>query len=264
MSDTIVVTGQRIQTSDGTPSILYSSSTSGEVGTSYQTTRQVDEQGGSGEQALTVGVKIEKTKSETDQAKLTQAAQQLIKAIIEMTEALQLADPNGIITSVGRMMTVGEMLDTLMNTQFTVTDRTDFNNNGVGSAQRGTDGGPNIDIINYEAIVGGPGGIGYGDASYPENSGMYALVLHEAAHMTAAGAEFFKRSVEVARADATVGGQFYGTEYATNLEAFANSFMTRTSNAAGVNLFGIRPGSSADPVSPESIYQAHTGSAFTG
>lgn len=162
------------------------------------------------------------------------------------------------------MTTVGEMLATLMNTQFTVTDRTNFNNNGVGAAQRGTDGGPNIDIINYEAIVGSSMGIGYADASYPQNSGMYALVLHEVAHMTAAGSLFFDRSAQVARADPTVGGQFYGTEYATNVEAFANSFMTQTSNAAGVNLFGIRPGTSTDPVTPESIYQAHTGTPFTG
>lgn len=96
MSDTIVITGQRIENSDGTSSILYSSSTSGEVGIGYQTSRQVDESGGVAEEALTVGVKIEKTKSETNQEKLVEAAQQLIKAIIEMIEALQLADPTGL------------------------------------------------------------------------------------------------------------------------------------------------------------------------
>lgn len=261
MSD-IIVTGQRRQ--DGT--ITFWNATTGTVGISFKTTRQVDPNGGdgSGDPELTVSVKVQKTKDETDQAKLQTAAQQLIKAIIEIVEALQLADPNAVITTLGRTTTAGAMLDTLMNTQFTVTDATGFNNNGVGTAQHGLNGAPNTDVINYEAIIGGATN-GYADPGFPDNSGMHALVLHEVAHMTTTGYEFWQRSLQIFNADRTVaGGNFYNTDYATNVEAFANSLMNQAASASGVNLHGVSPGTSAAPVSPESIYQSHTGQPFGG
>jgi len=261
MTDTIVVVGRRLVENDGSYRIQFSTGL-GTPGMRYYTSRQVDENGGVvGDPEIGVAVKIEKTKTATDQAKLELAAQKLIQSVIETITALELADPTNALTILGRTTTVGEMLQTLLDTQFTVTDVTEFNNTGVGSAARGING--NLDTINYEAIIGSATRNGYADPGFPENSGMHALVLHEIAHMTQAGFEFFNHSFDVFGQDATVSGTgFHQTGYSTNVEAFANAIMTGISSQIGVDLHGVMPLTSQPPVSPESIYQSHTGSPF--
>lgn len=264
MPETIVVVGRRLREDDGSYRLVFSKET-GAPGVRYYTSRQVDENGGVvGDPEIGIAVKIEKTKSETDQAKLEEAARKLVEAAINLITKLESSDPTALMVVLDRIVTVGEMLQTLLDTQFTITDATNFGNNGVGTARRGIGGSPNIDVINYEAIIGGSSGIGYGDPAYPDNSGINALVLHEVAHMTQAGYDFYIRSTEVARADPTDNSDFYQTEYASNLEAFANELMTETSLEIGVDLHGVRPGTSAAPVTPESIYQSHTGQPYPG
>jgi len=257
----IVVVGRREQQPDGSYRLTYSTE-AGVPGIRFVQPNVVSEHDES-LSVLEIAVKIEKTKSETDQAKLEDAARELVKAAMEIITALENSNSAAVITVLRRTTTVGEMLDTLKNTEFTVTDATVFNNNGVGSAQRGVNGAPNLDKINYEAIIGSSTSNGYADEGFPQNSGMRALMLYEVAHMTGAGQAFFERSYFVAGHDQTVGGQFYGTDYATNLEAFANEIMSQTAIASNVNLYGVRPGTAAAPVSPEAIYQSHTGQPFT-
>lgn len=161
---------------------------------------------------------------------------------------------------------MGEILSILQNTEFTVTDRSNFQNTGVGAADRSSDGSAHKDTINYIAIIGDSTRTGYADPIFTDNSGMHGLVLHELAHMTQAGDNFFNRSIEIWRADPTKveGSSFYPTDYSRNVEAYANELMTQLSTVININLYGFRPGTSAPPITPEAIYQAHTGQPYPG
>jgi hypothetical protein len=197
---------------------------------------------------------------------MEEAARRLIIAIVRTIEKLSAADFNRRIEVLGRATTVGEMLEALQATRFTVTDRNPdtFNNNGVGAAERRADF--NIDTINYEAIVGGSTDSGYADARFPDDAGMSALVLHEIAHLTLAGFEFFTASNDIFNDDHNKDAlKFYNSEYARNLEAFSNAVMQQAANFANIPLHGVAPGSSvgipSSPIAPEEIYSAHNGGA---
>ncbi len=155
--------------------------------------------------------------------------------------------------------------DELLNTEFTVTDRTDFNNNGVGSADYGEGTGPNMDSINYQDIIGdGQDPNFYGNPNYVDDSGMSILILHEVAHMNQVGFNFWQLSFQVHRADDTVNGsQFYDTQYGTNNEAFAEALAQQMANAINMNLHGATTGQHGSPQEPTDIYAANNGQPYS-
>lgn len=255
MSETIVVVGRREKQPDGSFVIQFSVGT-GVPGIRFVSPREVSPDDQSLDPELEVAVKIEKTKVETDQARMEEAAKKLIKGIMTVLTKLQTSNPAAIITPLGYTVTVGDMIETLKNTIFTVSDVDHYRNKGVGTADRGENGQPNRDTINYLAIEG--------YAAWPNDSGLHAIVLHEAGHMTVAGDAFFERSKQVQLQDPTVSREFYETEYAPNLEAFANSIMSGIAAEVGLNLYGIQPGTSEPPQTPEAIFEANNGHPFPG
>lgn len=187
------------------------------------------------------------------------AAKKLIEAIAQALHKLEAADPNKTFTFAGHTYRVGDVLTDLRNTDFTVTDRTDFDNNGVGQAKRGELGLRNSELVNMESITGAGG---YASPNWPENAGMMALILHELGHISVSGDLLFYSSYGFwSREPADRrGANFYDTDYGRNLEAFANDFMNAAAAAIGVNLHGALPGGKSGAELATEIYDRHMAS----
>lgn len=187
------------------------------------------------------------------------AAKKLIEAIAQALDKLEAADPNSTFTFAGRTYRVGDVLADLKNTNFTVTDRTNFNNNGFGQAERVRNGNPNTDVINMESIIGTDG---YASPNWSENAGMMALILHELGHISSLGQLLFDSSYgfwTLESADKR-GSDFYNTDYGKNLEAFANDFMNAAAAAINVNLYGALPGGRSGAETAPENYDRHMAS----
>jgi hypothetical protein len=253
----IVVTGHRDK--DGNV-VSFSTGTSG-GDTTQHTQEEVTGDGGGG----TVGMApISVTVSITNPAnkdRAEAAAKKLIESIAQLIQKLEKEDPDKTFTFNGKTYRVGDLLYDLQNTNFTVTDRKDFQNNGVGRAERGTNGAPNTEMVNMDAILDGNGG-GYGSQNYRYNGGMMAFLLHELGHISQLGKELFDESYALwAKEPIEIrGDDFYKTDYAPNLEAFANDFMNAAAGASAINLEGVQPGGHSGAVSPVQIYNRRTGS----
>lgn len=168
------------------------------------------------------------------------------------------------------MISIGEILDAINNTAFIVTDGPVPPNRGVGSA----DFTNHTDTINYVGILGGdpinvPGGVLPGAPGYASHPmGLIALVLHELAHLTIGGNNFFAQSFTLLRVDPTAGPDFCGSDnsaldYSKNLEFFINEVMTQAADALGLPLNGFRPTYST-PEAPADIYARHNGHPYSG
>lgn len=183
-----------------------------------------------------------------------QAAERLALVLVRELQRLEAADPNAMITVLGRVYLVGEVLFDLNNTDFIVTDQTDFQNNGVGASSRGQYGARNTDIINMDAILDG-----YGNPGHPNDIGMTVLVFHELAHMSQMGQDFFELSAHFHNSEpADKRGPFYPSDYSKNNEAFANDFKNEIHS-----IFGIADGpnppdnATVGAREPSDIYQDH-------
>lgn len=265
----IVVTATRFQSSDGNWLVVYGER-GGSPGIRMFTPQQVSEnESGAADPLLEVAIAVQcSTPPTCEKAKL--AAQKLAKAVVQVITAAEASNPNSQVTLLGETISVGEILDVVMGTTYIVTDGPLPPNRGLGTADRAT----MTDTINILAIlgtdpvttVGGvlPGKPGYD--SFP--MGMVGLVLHEAAHMSAAGDRFFKLSALIARSDTTTGAgvDFYSNlpgaiEYSQNNEYFANELMTLIAGKIGLPLQGFRP-FPGTPESPEGIYLRHNGMPY--
>jgi len=185
-----------------------------------------------------------------------EAAERLAISLLELKDILQgyTADTKVVFSS--GSTTVGNILQDMNNTRFTVTDETGFGgNNGVGAAIRGT---PNTETINYHSILNEPQS--YGDKSlYPGNTGIYGIMLHELGHISALGEGFRSYSVNLQRQDPTTKtSTFYQTDYSKNLELFANNFMDAAATALRINLYNLAPGGYRGTAkAPSDIYNSH-------
>lgn len=183
-----------------------------------------------------------------------QAAIRLTQVVARELQRLEGADLSATVTVLGRTYQLADVLIDLYNTEFTVTDRTDFDNNGVGASSRGMLGEPNTDIINMDAILDA-----YGSPNYPNDIGMTVLIFHEMAHISEIGTDFFNESVQFYNSEpADKRGEFYakpnGSEYSQNIEAFANDFKNALHNIFGIDQ-GPNPGGFTNAREPSEIYQ---------
>lgn len=188
-------------------------------------------------------------------AAVVEAAERLAGALLDLKEILKSFDPATDVTIESLKITVkaGDLLKDLDNTKFTVTDRSYNKNKGVGSAVRGN---PNMEEINYAAITGPDG---YGAERFPRNSGLVGIMLHELGHISAAGDGFWRSSQGYHKKDPVLRiSSFYNTEYATNLERFANNFMDGVATGLNIDLHGLVPGGyRGKAVDPSAIYNSH-------
>lgn len=204
------------------------------------------------------GVNVEVTNPANRDAVIA-AAQRLAEAIVQTLGMLGSLDPNKVISvpDAGTSATVAQIIADINNTKFTVTDRTDFQNNGVGSAVRGATF--NTETINFNAI-NGPNGTGYGASTYNNNAGLVGIILHEMGHISLGGDALYRSSIQYQRRDPTTKyiSNFYNTVYAQNLEAFANDFMNAAAKAMNnFDLQGMLPGGRSGSVDAVSIYNSH-------
>lgn len=85
--------------------------------------------------------------------------------------------------------------------------------------------------INYVAIVGDATHPAYHDhPNFTDGEGMFALVIHEALHLTGPGNDFFLQSRAAWGNDA----RFYDSAHARNLELCMNALTMQALAAAGV------------------------------
>lgn len=174
---------------------------------------------------LQVVVKLER--STGDLAAMQRAAEALIKAIARAVDLLGSLDPGRVVSVLGVGISIGAILSAVQSTTFIITDQPSFGNNGVGQANFET----HTDMINYVAIVGDATHPAYYDhPNFTDGEGMFALVIHEALHLTGPGNDFFLQSRAAWGNDAT----FYGSAHGRNLELFMNALTMQALAAAGV------------------------------
>lgn len=158
---------------------------------------------------------------------MQRAAEALIKAIARAVELLGSIDPSRVVAVLGVAISIGAILNAIQTTTFIITDQPSFANNGVG----GVDFTARTDKINYVAIVGDATHPAYYDhPNFTNGEGMFALVIHEALHLTGQGNDFFLQSRAAWGNDAT----FYGSAHARNLELFVNALTMQALAAAGI------------------------------
>lgn len=258
---TIVVTGRRIKESDGSYRLQFSTEI-GTPGASFVSPREVSENGDSSEPELIVSVAIEQTDSRTDRAKLEEAARKVVETLVRLISAAEVSDLSRVIYVLNQQVTIGEVLDRLLGVEWTVTDRSDFGNPGVGGANAAT----GTVATNWAAIIGGTdlnGRTYSGWANFP--GGMNAIILHDIMHLTPAGAGFASRSVEVHSSDPIwKWTPFYNTPYGPNNEAFADDLMQPAATLLGIDTGGLRPSGQAQSRLPEDIYQTTNGVPYPG
>ncbi len=218
----IVVVGER--QNDGTISFSILRSSGRPAGIRYVEPRTISENPEN--PVLEIVVAIEKTSSASDEAKMIEAAQALIKAIERAIRLLEAEARTRVVSVLGFGISVGALLDELMRTDFSVTDVLNFGNNGVGGAER-IPLGRNRDRINYQAIVGGrpdhPTRY-YAHPNFANGEGMLALVLHEIFHLTQAGEDFLADSLQLWTSRGGTSATFYSSALAANLERIANAY----------------------------------------
>lgn len=183
----------------------------------------------------TITVNIELNNS-ANEAEATKAAENILKALVEIEAALKALDPNTQVQwfSGGEMMTAAEALNELANTVFVIDDSTNYGNGGLGTADRGADGAPNTVILNFDAFDGDGGD--YADPNYIDNQGVVAMMLHELGHVTAQGENFdeLSRRTYILQNGSDAGYNF--SEYWFNNEAYVYDFAKQFSSAMGTDI----------------------------
>lgn len=182
-----------------------------------------------------------------NQARAEEAARKLILAIAEVLRKLNSTDRSVKFQFAGKTYTVGEVLDDINNTDYSVSDDTDFGNNGVGKSIHGLNGERHRDIINFEAVLNG-----YGRPS--DNLGLISLIFHEHGHLSVPGYEFLVLNFATYnREPETVRGEWKNSEYARNVEKFANEFLVAATGAAQIT-YGFVPDPGVGSVDPDTIF----------
>ncbi|WP_188237696.1 hypothetical protein [Sphingopyxis sp. LK2115] len=253
-SDEIVVIGERNES--GELIAIHSMTFAEYQGSRFYTPREVDENGPAPSISAPIVVRV-KVENAANQARAEEAAAKLVQGIAHVMQELAGADPNAAIDVLGRSYAIGDILADLANTDFTIIDRNDFQNNGVGAASRGVLGQPNSDIINMDALLDG-----YTNDVWPIEYGLTVLILHEMGHISTIGTAFFRASFDFWRSEnpSAPAGEFYTppTDYSQNLEYFADAFKDQVVAQAGLDA-GWDVGGGGVPVEPSQIHQQHIG-----
>lgn len=196
------------------------------------------------------------------QAAALDAGANVARALARIESALAGVPTSTQIVFDGRSLTVGTVLDTLHNTKFIIDDAATYNNGGVGSAQIGTSGNPNVDHLNYAAFTGTGS---YADSNYQKDAGLVGILLHEIGHLTTVGDAFRTDEINWYKKDygTTAGFEVFTngakSAYSISNEKFANDFSLAVVTATGtaLSLTGYSPtfGYGAEPGA--SIYADH-------
>ena len=156
--------------------------------------------------------------------------------IDKLRSILQSADPNKSFNFDGKTTNVGALLADLNKTVFTITDK-DYTgiNGGYGGAQRGVNGQPNTDTLNMHVFDQNS----YGSSTYTDNQGLDGLILHEEAHISAAGAQVNADELHYQSRENAVDKTSYGFMYSNywyDNEYFARDYEEAAATAIGLNL----------------------------
>lgn len=192
-------------------------------------------------------VRVSVTNS-ANQARAEEAARKLILALAEALQKLNAVDRSTVFQFAGKSYTVGKVIDDINRTDYVVTDRTDFGNNGVGAATYGVDEAPHVNEINFEHILSG-----YGSPS--DNLGLMSLIFHDLGHLSLPGYDFRVANIAAyERETADVRGDWNDSEYARNIERFANEFLVAVTSAAQIAR-GLIPSPGLGAEDPNTIYE---------
>lgn len=205
------------------------------------------------EVVVTAAVNV-KVNDSSHLAAATLAAQNLAGAIIYVREQLTAADPNQVITWTNAAgthnMSAKKVLETLDNTKFVITDQEyDKVNGGTGSAQRGVNGAPNIDTLDYRYYDGleqkdkdGKVLSDYAHPNYTNGQGLTGILLHEIAHLTAPGDTFYTQMMEAYRmAHKNSYDGFYDSAASRNGERFMNDMMKAIADSVKADISTFNP-----------------------
>lgn len=168
-------------------------------------------------------------------AAATIAADNVARGLAELESKFDHLDPNTTINWDGQTMTAGKALDIINNTTWIVSDQSNYNNGGVGSA----DYVNHTDTLNYRAFDGviGPGEQGdYAHPNYQHDEGLIGILAHEVAHLSDAGQDWFSRSYSDYRQEHGDYVGFENSDYYRNNEEFASDFAVAAGQAFGVDI----------------------------
>lgn len=141
--------------------------------------------------SASVNIQLENPANE---ARALKAAENVAKAVAEIRALLERLAPDTRISwfNGNDAMTAAEALAELNNTVFIINDVTDYRNGGLGAASRGENGSLNSVKLNFDAFDGSGGD--YADPNYADNQGVVGMMLHELAHITKQGDQFYTLS----------------------------------------------------------------------
>lgn len=159
------------------------------------------------------------------------AAENVAKALTKIRDLLENMVPSAKIVwfAGGDEITVSEALVEINNTMFTIEDRGNYQNGGVGSAERGRDGRANAVNLNYLSFDGT--GNDYASPNYVNGQGMVAIMLHELAHVTAPGNSFRNMSEAIYFAQYKNYNNWIGSPLWYNNERYAYNFAKSAADA---------------------------------
>ena len=169
---------------------------------------------------------------------LVWAAQRWLEAVGLIDAAVRRVDPESIFQSPFGDVTAAQLGAEIPRTDIEIVNEVEFGNRGVGAAQRGSNGARNKDVLGRQGIEG------YFRAT-GDNRGVVAQSLHEFAHVTASGFNFFDRSVRLHQNFArkrSPGLNFYSGRFAGNLECYANDLMLAFADGLELDLGRVIPG----------------------
>lgn len=187
-----------------------------------------------------------------------EAARALIRALAKLKTDSQ-NNPSATVTIDGLTFSLSDIVTQIGRTNWTITDASYTDTNGVGAATFNPTG-QSVDEISFSAIVGSSG---YDSPNYPNGEGMMALVLHELVHLSSNGLNLYNRSVAAWHLEGSGNTAYnlYGGPYGANLERLINDIMVAVANAGGLDIgypgtTPVLPGSFQGGQLPEDLYSS--------
>jgi hypothetical protein len=161
------------------------------------------------------------------------AAQNIADAIVDIKTQLD-ANPNAQYSYMGVIISAAELRAIIDNTQFIVDDSITYNNLGVGGAQIGHGGAPNVDRLNYHAFSGSEfNPTGYGATTY-NGQGVRAMILHELAHLSPSVDQIRNQGLMYFRREGGSTLQYPNSVYAANDETLAHNMQNGIAAQLGI------------------------------
>lgn len=233
MSTDIIVTGKRYNSTDGSYTVQSNLTSYTGGGGNVYTGGGNTASNPSTPSEHTASVNVHVTNS-SHYGQAVDAATHIADALTLIEDLLDKSPANAQFYWDGIVYTPAQLRAEINNTQFIVDDQASYSNGGVGSAERGQNGNPNVDHLNYWAFTGANAS-GYAAPGYG-GQGVAAMLLHEIGHMTEAGLNQSYENNRVYIADYGPSAHAYnGSLYWQNNENFAHDLQA-AAQAMGLNV----------------------------